>query len=1646
MNKTFKITLAAILIFAAVALLAFSIIRPETGLPKYIEVTANIVLFLGGLTFLQTKKVQKSIVKITGRIFVSIFAILLLAWLLLQTETVQNYIVGRATKTLSKNLNTQVSIGHVSFSFFDKMNLEKVLVLDKQKDTLLYAGEVKVRITDWFFFRDTATLSYAGLENAVIKLQRRDSIWNYQFLADYFASPHTKKDTTPGLQLNLKKVDLKNVVLIQNDLWHGQKLTVKIGSLLLDANNIDLNKGIVDVNELDIDKPYFAIDNFDDLDTSHRVKPVLKDTGLYFNSAGLFAKAGIIKITDGTLISEDADDTKPNDYFDGSHIVFNKINATFKKVSFIQDTIKANIDVATKERSGFELKKLQADFKLTPQIMEFTKFNLQTKKSHLGDYYAMKFKDFNHDINYYVENIVMNARFKNSVVNSDDIAYFAPDLKTWKKQVEISGKFSGKVEDFNVEDLFLRSGNTMYASGNLQMKGLPYIGKTNINFSNGVFQASYGDVLSIVPSLKNITSPDLAALGNVRFLGTFNGLFNDFLVRGNISTAIGGIYANMSMKFPATGEPAYKGIVTTNQFALGKFIHADMVGLVSFNGTIDGSGFDINKIKTSLDGSFSSFQFNNYTYNDLTFNGALTNKYFTGAFKASDPNFDFTSNVIIDLRGEQPVFNMLGDLEKANFKQLNFTKDSVELTGLFDLDFQGKNIDAFTGNIKVLNATLIHDTTRLDFDSLILNSYFDKDNKKILTLESNQFNVKLSGQYNILDLPNSFQAFLSHYYPAYIHPPKTLPLNQHFFVDFKTGNFSKYAQVIDPQLSGLDSSQVTGNINTEDSGRFTFSMKIPYVKYKTYKLQNAIIDSKGDFTTLQLTGDIDKIYLGDSTFFPNTKLNIKSQNDHSVVSVSTSANNTLNDAELSADVYTLPDGVKIDFNQSSFVINDKKWDLEKEGELVIRKEFTSAKNVKFSQGLQEITIETEEEANSKNNLVVKLKDVNMGDFTQMITKTPRLEGVANGSVYMRDFYGPFTIDADIKIDQFRMDNDSVGIVAANGIYDSKTGLVKGKIVSANDKYNFNTDVFYNTKDSAKSPLNTTFHLNGTKIGLVNEFLSSVFSDVTGEAYGDLTIKGDFSNPDLLGRVKLINGSLIVNYTKVHYTIDSALFNFNNDGIDFGKFKIYDDLKNTATVTGKLTEKEFQNISYDFDMHTDKLLLLNTTSKDNQQFYGRAIGKASFSLYGPQTDMQMTITGITNDTTHIFIPTTNSKESSDADFITYKHYGTEMKKVVVSDNDDTKLNIDLDLTATNIAQIDVILDELTGDVIKATGNGRIQINIPDNGNMTMNGRYNIDRGSYDFNFQSFIRKPFELLPDAGNFIEWDGDPYNANIHIDAQYTAERVSLTDLIGNQSTDISGAIKGYRGDVYVIAELTGNLEKPHIAFKLDFPLGSPVKTDNSFTLFLNRLQSDDNEMLKQVTYLIVLGSFAPYGQLGGNTSTSATSLSVNTISQKLTSELNKLFSNVLYKLTGDKSLRFDVATSTYSSSTLFEYGAGNATTNKLDRQSVNLKLNKSILNDKVIFTFGADLDFNLSNTVVQNGNFQWLPDISVQLILSKDRNLRAIVFNKSSLDVNAANSAIGRTTRQGVSINYTKNLGTKEKPVPKTTPFSDSTIIENP
>ena len=69
---------------------------------------------------------------------------------------------------------------------------------------------------------------------------------------------------------------------------------------------------------------------------------------------------------------------------------------------------------------------------------------------------------------------------------------------------------------------------------------------------------------------------------------------------------------------------------------------------------------------------------------------------------------------------------------------------------------------------------------------------------------------------------------------------------------------------------------------------------------------------------------------------------------------------------------------------------------------------------------------------------------------------------------------------------------------------------------------------------------------------------------------------------------------------------------------------------------------------------------------------------------------------------------------------------------------TNILVNLSLTANPACKVDVILDEETGDIIKGQGNGQINIRVGTREPVNIRGVYELTRGQYTFNFQTFLK--------------------------------------------------------------------------------------------------------------------------------------------------------------------------------------------------------------------------------------------------------------------------------------------------------------------
>lgn len=1569
-----------------------------------------------------------------------ILVLILLLYGFLQTEMGQNWLAGQVTKKLSSELQTKITIKHVKLNLFNfnRMDLEGVLMEDRKKDTLLYAGKLQVRITDWFFFKDKAVLEYVGLEDALINLNRTDSAWNYTFLEKYFTSTDTASKKKAGISFDLKKVMMKNVSFIKKDAWLGNDMYVKVGGLDMDAREIAFSNQTVDVTNLVLDNPYFSLFSY----SGKRViieAPADIEKEIKKSSPEWTVKFGTVTIKNGRFRNDNGTMTATTSSFDGKHIDFSKINGTLKNIGWANDTITGNIDLTTQERSGFLVKSLKAKTTIHPKAMIFDNLHLQTNRSVIGNYFAMRYNSIG-EMNDFLNAVVMEAKFDQSSVSSDDIAFFAPAVKTWKRNIKIDGDVKGTVGGLSSDDLEVWAGNHTYVHGAVSLVGLPKINETLINIEAEDLRTTYADAVSFIPAIRNIETPALNKLTYLRFKGAYTGFINDFVTYGTIQTNLGTLQTDLNMKFPKKANPIYVGKISTNSFQLGAFINSPYLGLIDFSGTVKGKGFKWQTLDMDVDGTVRRIEYGDYTYRNITAKGNLANRLFNGDFLMKDPNADLHLKGLVDLTGKIPLFKATADIAHADLKALGLIKEDVQLSGKFNLDLQASSLSDMIGTARISDAILMSNGKRLAFDSLFVNSHYENGLKK-LTAVSNEFNATVTGDFDLKGLPDAFTVFLHRYYPSYIKPPKFVK-PQVFTFDITTGSVDDYIKLIDSRLTGFNNSHITGSLNTT-ANTMTVDADIPYARFKQYQFSDIKLKGSGNLDSLTMTGDLGTAQIGDSLLFPQSSFTIRARNDISDVTINTSSNQVINKANLSAQIKTFSDGAAVLFNPSSFILNGKTWTIDQGGELNFRRNTVVQGEVTLREANQQIRLWTEPDAiGNWNNLRIAFQNVNIGDFSPFLAKKNRIEGLLNGEATIEDPQKRFDINSNLTINALRLDNDSIGDVKATLVYDNKTGKAGIKANNTDPEHQVNVDVALNLKDSITN-VQIRSRLNNFQLNYLNRFLGLIFSDIQGYITGNLDVNLLGSSKDIVAKANVRDASFKVNFTQVTYKIDDTQIELKKDFIDLNNIRIRDKDGNSAVVTGGIRHNGFANMDYDILVETESrnFELLNTTINDNQTFFGTAKGSGSFILVGPQNNMLMNIDMKASEVvpSSITMPPSRTRESGNANFMVERKYGREM--TAQSTAAAANLSYDIHLVANPLVTMRVILDDLTGDAITGKGTGDLRISSGTFEPLSIRGRYEITEGRYDYTFQSLKKFPFNLRK-GNNYIVWEGDPYEAKVHLDAVYTAEDVSFAPLVSSGLITPSLIGAGSRADVNVLATLTGDLFRPDFAFKLDFPNNNPVYNTPDFQLAIQQIEKNQNELNKQVAYLIVFNSFAPYENIAGVNPFSE--LTYSTISGLLFGKVNEQLNRILSKILPTNAT-FSFTGSLYNRDAFSQTRQGMF---GLPNQSnINVGLGLPLFNERARITLGGTFDVPLQDDI--QTSLRLFPDVSLELLLNKTGSIKATFFYKQNVDFLTGTNTPGTglvPRRYGTSISYGREFDNLRELFKRKTVRKDTGSLSQP
>lgn len=1598
--------------------------------------------------------------------------LLVVLYFILQSNAVQNWLIGKTTAYLSKELHTRVEINHINIEFFDNVVLEGLYIQDLQGDTLIYAEKFSAGLNSNIFSLIWNKLEFneISLTNARICLQREagDANNNAQFLIDYFSSPPSTQPEKPSkpFLLKIQNFSLRDVVFTSDDRENGQKMVFKVPFGNLKINKLDTGERIADIRSVDLRgfvfdfKDYPApSSNTPEPDKTESIVPdtTAKKPFRFLVRQFSLEQAGFImdKYRNEPL------EPVMQGVMDYDHLNVKDIVLKGEAIEFDDRLSFTGVlkELSAREKSGFAIVHSTAEkVVVNDSLTALYQMDIQTAGgSTLGDTLLFHYDNY-HAYEHFNSQVRLDIRLSpGSRLRMGDVMYFNESvatqsffIKNQETLAEVQGQINGKVKRLNGRNLLVRIGENSFLDadfdGNDMDEGMEQM---QIHVKCRQLKSDIPSIQKIIPGFDPPAS--INRLGHLGYRGDYDILFGyDHIFNGYLITDIGSGKFDMKLNLADGVEQAkYSGRLNMQQFDLASWTNDPNFGKTTFHVAIEegSSGISLDRMKLKLNGAMDTFFYKGYNYQNLNMKGAIQDKIFDGKLSINDPNVDFDFDGAVNFQDTIPQLDFGANVRRLDLGALNLLDQDWIVSGkIAEIKLNAHNWNDLSGTVQLRNLLILQDHEYYHrIDSIRLKTATNKNGDSRFSIQSSIADASMNGHFKINSVfPHLVQMFAT-YHPEFarrlhLTMPDSLIQTDVFQLDIHLKDSKTLTRLLSESLGRLQNINLLAAVDAP-LGKSKMALWIPSIQYGPF--QASEIGLNWNFER-----DNGSYYFSipHSNYAQNSKLPpvlLKGNLQRNALQFNLLARDTAKQSYFIKGINL--DGVlsvvdslwQVRFNSSQLAMFNEDWVISDDNYVRFGKQFIAAKEFEFFSGNKRISLDS---LNNGRGLAFSMTNFDLDFFNRFLQDA---DFKVRGKMY----------DLDFRIlDVFNMEGIS-GFFSSDTVFinEHPYGEITGNLDMLNPAAPLSWKVFLQNQDQQLrmagawlsggnqpiyvrdvglqvSPESFVNQVDANNFSLkAIEIIVPGISKTAGHFDANVLLSG---KPDRIG----MNGSALIRDGQVQMDYLKSMYHIKNQIITLSDYKIWADgdtiwdatQKNMALVRGGLKHDHFNNWVIDCGIKSrkgDNFMILNTLPEDNELYYGQGLGEFEAVFSGTFSRTNILVNATTGKDTRLYIPITTAADAQEVSFIQFvkkEAVSADSSKLIHSGIGELKgLNFEMNLSMTDEAEVQMIFDEQAGDVIKGRGVGNIKLVINREGEFKMYGNYQIRRGEYLFTLLNWINKPFTVL--EGGVINWYGDPYGAQIALDATYE-ENTPLYNLvqeeiqIGGGSTQEElekDASKATR--TIVTMHLKGDLMKPSIGFDLEFPnVTGQLKTfvDNK----LRSLRSDQNELNRQVFGLVVVGSFLPNSSNSFLQNSDYVASAFNTLTQVLTNQFSSYLSGLAAEWFGGavSSIDFDIAYNEYRNS------LKNAAASSDVGRELQLRLSSGFANDRVRVQVGSQFGVGSQGTTTTNGFLG--EDVVLEIQLTENRNWRLKIYQRTEPDI-----TIGQLRgRYGIGLTFKREFDT--------------------
>lgn len=1274
--------------------------------------------------------------------------------------------------------------------------------------------------------------------------------------------------------------------------------------------------------------------------------------------------------------------------------------------------------LAMRERSGFVVEDLAGCLCIANGCIDIREGHIRTAKSNIelpslsliGLDWAL-YKNF-------VEEVDITAQVVNTTLSSDDIAYFSPKMKDWHLTLtDVNADVSGPVADMSGSLRSVRTGADTKLSVDFAAQGLPDVGKGHFKADISELTTSAADVDRLAAALTGKNLPDEVLriaknAGKIGLTGKFDGTLTAFAADAALATEIGGATCLLQVSSLRDGCRGVLGDVKTSSLQLGELLENDLLGPLSLNVHVNGE-LSSEHSDAEVSGEILRLGINGYDYDSLRMKGHLVNREFNGLIEARDRNLRFDFRGLLDLNDEQrPRYDFALDLEEANLAALGVNRrDSVSvLAARIAARAVGRTLDDLNGIIFVRDVSYRYNDRELAADSVVIvgrNSLSDK----FIRLRSDFVDADYEGKTSYKEVFAYLQQRFRDYVPTLDggpgwqaqHPDTVELADGYSQLTVNVRKINPLVNAVSPGLQIADGSQLLLRINPAND-KLSFEAASDYIERGRMLVTRLNLDAHNRGDSLVFAASTEDLYLNS---FHMSRVGMSGGAKDNKLELITDFADTIGDVSGRIGFRSEfargrgPAGRQIDLRLTPSYISrgEKTWNIYTDGITADTSRIRIDRFRMVNAG-QQLLLDGVVSRRLQDSVQLTLHNFELAPFSQFTSSMGyRVDGRTNGSATMKAVLGAGEVQADIVVDSISINDLAVPSIWLRSRWDfiqNRAGIL------VQQRENLDTLVrgFYAPSQKRYYARAT---LDAVELSALDPLLKGVVERTGGNADVDIALRGSGKEANLSGQIAVRDFTTTVDFTQVTYTMPRAVIEVKNNHLIAEGVPLYDPEKNEGLFSIDLNlEEHLSNISYSVKVLPKELMILNTTSKDNDLFYGRIFASGSATIAGSKGGVKMDIVATTEGDSEFYMPLSGQSNAKTADFVTFvtpEQIDTTdylvRKKLLFQQQGRKKeaagstMDITMALNVQDNTAFQLVIDPTVGSALKGRGNGMLNLHInPGNGIFNMYGDYTLIEGSFLFSLQNIISKKFII--ESGSMIQWTGEPVDARLDINAVYklkTSLQPLLNTVTASSDDDQSGSrISDRSVPVDCKIHIGGRLSNPQLDFSVVVPV-TDIETQAAVASVLNTQEAQAQQFIS----LVALGTFSNSGSANiGASSGVATGL------EMLTNQLTNWFSTDDYRI-------------------ILNYRAGSEMTG----DEVDFGFSTNLINNRLLVEVEGNYIID-NKQAVSNNVSNFMGEAHVTWLIDKSGNLRLKAFTQT-IDRFDENQGLQET---GIGISYKEDF----------------------